>query len=87
MKAKGKGKDNVWSVDNEAAPGRGGRRKGGGKTVRGRRKRMKEDGKVMVSGAMLLEVETILQTQVNMGYSSFLIIVLFIYYLFISHFF
>ncbi|XP_047335186.1 uncharacterized protein LOC124938731 [Impatiens glandulifera] len=59
-----KGKDNVWSVDNDIANSENGnvvqRRRGKrGKKVR---KRSKSD-KVMVSGAMLIEVETVLQTQ------------------------
>ncbi|GKB70241.1 calycin-like protein [Tanacetum coccineum] len=64
-----KGKDNVWSVDNDAANGtRGGgerRRKGRKKVksnVAGRRKKGSDDG-VMVSGPMLIETENVLQTQ------------------------
>ncbi|KAF8009509.1 hypothetical protein BT93_J0495 [Corymbia citriodora subsp. variegata] len=61
-------KDNVWSVDNDVAraaaeKGRArprARRRRGRRVVRGKRGR---DGKVMVSGAMLMEVETVLQTQ------------------------
>lgn len=68
IKAKGK-PDNVWSVDNELAAqekerGRPTRRRGKRRVVR--RKGSKDgDGRaVLVSGAMLMEVETVLQTQV-----------------------
>ncbi|KAL3742697.1 hypothetical protein ACJRO7_018076 [Eucalyptus globulus] len=57
-------KDNVWSVDNDvaraAAEKERARRRKGRRVVRGKRGR---DGKVMASGAMLMEVETVLQTQ------------------------
>ncbi|KAJ8900247.1 hypothetical protein K2173_024887 [Erythroxylum novogranatense] len=71
VKVKGK-KDNVWSVDNDEAKAnaqrererereRGKRRKKGGRrAVRGNRNK---GGRIMVSGAMLMEVETVLQTQ------------------------
>ncbi|XP_042029419.1 uncharacterized protein LOC121776310 [Salvia splendens] len=64
-KVAAKGKDNVWSIDNEMAKidkdkGRTRRRKRGGKRVKNVYK--KGDG-VLVSGSMLMEVETILQTQ------------------------
>ncbi|XP_031397441.1 uncharacterized protein LOC116208237 isoform X2 [Punica granatum] len=60
-------KDNVWSIDNELAEKERereksrhrGRRKGR-RVVRGKRGM---DGRVMVSGAMLMEVESVLQTQ------------------------
>ncbi|XP_057981385.1 uncharacterized protein LOC131166817 [Malania oleifera] len=64
-RVKVKGKDNVWSVDNDLAKAekeREGRRKR-------RRKRVKKVGKrrvggsILVSGPMLMEVETVLQTQ------------------------
>ncbi|XP_071736034.1 uncharacterized protein [Rutidosis leptorrhynchoides] len=72
--AKGKGKDNVWSIDNDAVNGnRGGdRRKKGDKrrtkvpnsTVKQRRRKVSEnDDGVMVSGSMLIETENVLQTQ------------------------
>ncbi|GMP42586.1 hypothetical protein CsSME_00012279 [Camellia sinensis var. sinensis] len=57
-----RGKDNVWSVDNAMAEERTGPSRKRGKKVRSVRKRSKGD-KVMVSGAMLMEVETVLQTQ------------------------
>jgi len=66
---KAKGKDNVWSVDNEMAKAaeekerekrRSRRKKGRGRRV----KKFGEESTVMVSGAMLMEVETVLQTQV-----------------------
>uniref|UniRef100_A0A7N0UPK5 Uncharacterized protein n=1 Tax=Kalanchoe fedtschenkoi TaxID=63787 RepID=A0A7N0UPK5_KALFE len=63
-----KGKENVWSVDNEMAKaekeaGRGKRKgKRGGKRVKTVRKRS-SDGRVVVSGSMLVEIETVLQTQ------------------------
>lgn len=65
-KVAAKGKDNVWSIDNEMAKidkdkGRTRRRKRGGKRVKNVYK--KGDG-VLVSGSMLMEVETVLQTQV-----------------------
>ncbi|XP_030513829.1 uncharacterized protein LOC115727703 isoform X2 [Rhodamnia argentea] len=61
-------KDNVWSIDNDVARAASEKertrprasRKRGRRVVRGKRER---DGKVMVSGAMLMEVETVLQTQ------------------------
>lgn len=65
------GKENVWSVDNEMAKAeeekaRIKRKKG----KRGRRtksdvKRKRIGDGFMVSGAMLVEVETVLQTQVK----------------------
>lgn len=64
-------KDNVWSVDNELSQNerekeRASRRMPRGKRL-ARRKRIKPggaDARVVVSGAMLMEVETVLQTQV-----------------------
>ncbi|XP_059651649.1 uncharacterized protein LOC132299184 [Cornus florida] len=64
-RVKTKGKDNVWSVDNDIAKAekeRGHRRRKRGRRVRTVGKRSKGD-RVMVSGAMLMEVETVLQTQ------------------------
>ncbi|PSS35802.1 Leukocyte receptor cluster member like [Actinidia chinensis var. chinensis] len=60
-----RGKDNVWSVDNEIAKmekdkARGRRKRG--KRVRSVKKKSNDD-KVLVSGAMLTEIETVLQTQ------------------------
>ncbi|KAJ9563339.1 hypothetical protein OSB04_008499 [Centaurea solstitialis] len=72
VKAKAKGKDNVWSIDNDAANGnRGGgeRRKKGDKRrttkVRNSRRRggRRSDEAIMVSGSMLIETEKVLQTQ------------------------
>ncbi|XP_021279549.1 uncharacterized protein LOC110413155 isoform X2 [Herrania umbratica] len=67
---KGK-KENVWSIDNEMAKASSQkekererskqRRRGKGKRVVGGRKN--KIGRVLVSGAMLMEVETVLQTQ------------------------
>lgn len=66
-----KGEDNVWSVDNELAEAAAmveqeranrRRRKKKGTKVKSLGKRSTGD-KVMVSGAMLMEVETVLQTQ------------------------
>ncbi|THG03176.1 hypothetical protein TEA_016083 [Camellia sinensis var. sinensis] len=57
-----RGKDNLWSVDNAMAEERTGPTRKRGKKLRSVRKRSKGD-KVMVSGAMLMEVETVLQTQ------------------------
>lgn len=65
---KGRGKDNVWSVDNEMAEAAEKererderRKKKKGKRVRSVGKRVKGDDKVMVSGSMLMEIETVLQ--------------------------
>lgn len=69
-RVKARGKDNVWSVDNEMAKAaekereRGERRKKKGKRVKSVRKRGKGGDMVMVSGSMLMEIETVLQTQV-----------------------
>ncbi|XP_058221735.1 uncharacterized protein LOC131331820 [Rhododendron vialii] len=68
-RVKARGKDNVWSVDNEMAKAaekereRGERRKKKGKRVKSVRKRGKGGDMVMVSGSMLMEIETVLQTQ------------------------
>uniref|UniRef100_A0A2N9GIU0 DUF3598 domain-containing protein n=1 Tax=Fagus sylvatica TaxID=28930 RepID=A0A2N9GIU0_FAGSY len=61
---KGK-KDNVWSVDNELAQKdkTSKRRPKGRRMVRRKRTKAGGDGRVLVSGAMLVEVETVLQTQ------------------------
>ncbi|XP_015055682.1 uncharacterized protein LOC107002252 [Solanum pennellii] len=68
-KVHGKGKENVWSIDNEMAKTdkerdkpRRGRRKRGGKRMRNVTRKNKGD-RVMISSAMLMEVETVLQTQ------------------------
>ena len=70
IKTKAKGKDNVWSVDNEVAKeveekkrGKQRRRRRSGKSVKNLKK-IGKDSNLMVSGAMLMEVETVLQTQV-----------------------
>ncbi|KAL8227952.1 hypothetical protein R6Q57_015536 [Mikania cordata] len=70
--AKGKGKDNVWSIDNDAVNGKrnGDRCKNGDRrrakvrnsTVKRRRGSESDEG-IMVSGSMLIETETVLQTQ------------------------
>ena len=63
---KGK-KENVWSVDNELASKtkeRTSRKRQRGRRAVGRR-RSKNGRGVIVSGAMLMEVETVLQTQVT----------------------
>ena len=62
---KGK-KDNVWSVDNELAQKdkTSKRRPKGRRMVRRKRTKAGGDGRVLVSSAMLVEVETVLQTQV-----------------------
>lgn len=64
-------KDNVWSVDNELSENEREKEKASRRMARGkrlvRRKRIKPGGAdagVVVSGAMLMEVETVLQTQV-----------------------
>ncbi|XWS77334.1 hypothetical protein CRYUN_Cryun01aG0252100 [Craigia yunnanensis] len=66
---KGK-KENVWSIDNEVAKASSEkgkererttqRRRKGKRVVRGKKNKI---GRVLVSGAMLMEVETVLQTQ------------------------
>ncbi|XP_022770156.1 uncharacterized protein LOC111313727 isoform X2 [Durio zibethinus] len=59
---KGK-KENVWSIDNELAKAekeRKKQRRKGKKVVRGRKNKT---GRVLVSGAMLMETETVLQAQ------------------------
>ncbi|CAL1388861.1 unnamed protein product [Linum trigynum] len=67
-KPKGK-KENIWSLDNDMAKStagrenersKHGRKKKGGRAVQGERSR---GGSIMVSGALLMEVETVLQTQ------------------------
>uniref|UniRef100_A0ACD5V4B3 Uncharacterized protein n=1 Tax=Avena sativa TaxID=4498 RepID=A0ACD5V4B3_AVESA len=82
-RASSRGKENVWSVDNEQAAeqkarsqknnrgrgrgrGRGGRRTDGRSRPPpppGRRNENEAGSRVLVSGAMLVEVETVLQTQ------------------------
>nr|XP_043624088.1 uncharacterized protein LOC122595724 [Erigeron canadensis] len=73
--AKAKGKDNVWSIDNDAVNGN----RGGDRVKKGDRRRTKvrnstakrrrgkvsgsDDGVVLVSGPMLIETENVLQTQ------------------------
>ncbi|VVB03382.1 unnamed protein product [Arabis nemorensis] len=59
-------KENVWSVDNEMAEKekRKGKPKGrGGRGKRLGRRRKGKFGRVLVSGTMLMETETVLQTQ------------------------
>lgn len=80
-KASSRGKENVWSVDNERAAEQNtarsqknhrGRRRPGGRSRSppppGRRKENDAGSRVLVSGAMLVEVETVLQTQVHRCY-------------------
>lgn len=77
MTVKGK-KENVWSIDNELASKSKNRSTTRGRQ-RGRRvlkKKQKNENTsnhgrdvVMVSGAMLMEVENVLQTQVNLVFS------------------
>lgn len=80
--AKGKGKDNVWSIDNDAAnESRGGdkRKKGDRRRTKvrnsttKRRRASESDEGIMVSGSMLIETEKVLQTQVWLSrFRSFL---------------
>lgn len=63
--------DNVWSAENAMADarereekGRWARRRRRGRRVRSGGGRKDKDARVLVSGAMLVEVETVLQTQV-----------------------
>lgn len=67
MEARAKGKENVWSVDNEMAEMEKKREKQKRRSrgrVRGRGKSSRGDSdRVMVSGSMLMEIETILQIQ------------------------
>ncbi|CAA0820348.1 Domain of unknown function (DUF3598 [Striga hermonthica] len=63
-----KGKENVWSIDNEIARAEKEKeRMARRRRMRKGRKRVRhvnrKGGKVMVSGSMLMEVETVLQTQ------------------------
>lgn len=66
----GRKKENVWSIDNDLASARASEektrkyRKRRGRKVRSSGRRRSSD-KVMVSGSMLMEVETVLQTQVR----------------------
>lgn len=63
VKVKMKGKENVWSVDNEVA--NSDRERVGKKRGKKRVKKKRSQGdRVLVSGPMLMEVETVLQTQV-----------------------
>ncbi|PRQ57414.1 putative calycin [Rosa chinensis] len=65
IKVKGK-PGNVWSVDNELAAqekGKPTKRRGRRRVVKGKRSRGGGGRAVLVSGAMLMEVETVLQTQ------------------------
>lgn len=75
---KAKKKENVWSVDNELAAREGAAKQasssgGDGRQRRRRRRRQGRSvratglgtGRVLVSGAMLMEIETVLQTQVG----------------------
>lgn len=65
MELRGKGRENVWSVDNDVAveeKERESRRRR--KRGRGRGKRARREGdRVMVSGSMLMEIDTVLQIQ------------------------
>jgi hypothetical protein len=66
IRVKGK-KENVWSVDNDLAKASSSQKD---KKERGRKKMVKRNkgkkgGRVIVTGAMLMEVETVLQTQVT----------------------
>lgn len=65
-KVKGK-KENVWSADNEMAKTSSKEKKETKRRTRQRRRRGKvnESDQVFVSGAMLVETETVLQTQVS----------------------
>lgn len=57
----------MWSVDNELAAqekAKPTRRRGKRRVVKGKRSRDGGGRGVLVSGAMLMEVETVLQTQV-----------------------
>ncbi|KAJ4847619.1 hypothetical protein Tsubulata_002722 [Turnera subulata] len=71
QKARAKGdKDNPWSIDNEMAKAAAARERERAKQKRRRAKRMlrakrgrNDGGTILVTGGMLMEVETILQTQ------------------------
>lgn len=60
---KAKKKENVWSVDNELAARAAAEKKAAALKRRRRKGRRGRDSRVMVSGAMLVEIETVLQTQ------------------------
>ncbi|CAL5015629.1 unnamed protein product [Urochloa decumbens] len=70
-KASPRGKENVWSVDNDRTAKESGRvpkhrrrRRPGGRRMPPPRGKGKDAGsRVLVSGAMLMEIETVLQTQ------------------------
>jgi hypothetical protein len=71
IRVKGK-KENVWSVDNDLAKASSSQKE---KKERGRKKMVKRNkgkkgGRVIVTGAMLMEVETVLQTQVTFFFPS-----------------
>lgn len=62
---RGNNKENVWSVDNDLAKVSSQKEKGRGRrSMKKRKKGSKGGGRVIVTGAMLMEVETVLQTQV-----------------------
>ncbi|CAH9096401.1 unnamed protein product [Cuscuta europaea] len=68
LKEKGKGKDNVWSIDNKVANAEN--EKLARKKKRGKDRRMMRNvseksgyGRITISSAMLIEIETVLQTQ------------------------
>lgn len=65
-------KENVWSIDNDMAKsvsdtGKEKKKLGRRQGRRVVREKRNKGGKVMVSGAMLMEVETVLQTQVRVS--------------------
>lgn len=79
---KAKRKENIWSVDNdlaEKAALREKKRRDGGKR-RGKRnlsgRKEKMDSRILVSGPLLVELETVLQTQVLQFFLSILVSVL-----------
>lgn len=75
---KGK-KENVWSIDNDKAKAAAEKEKGRAKQRRRGRRVVREkqnrNGKIMVSGAMLMEIDTVLQTQVCVNLFIFILYV------------
>lgn len=78
VEVKGK-KENVWSIDNDKAKAAAEKEKGRAKQRRRGRRVVREkqnrNGKIMVSGAMLMEIETVLQSQVCVNLFIFILYV------------
>lgn len=74
----------MWSIDNETEKAKDGRsrKKKRERRVRKVGKRSEKSGRVMVSGSVLMEVETVLQTQVafRVSFRCFYLFVIVHYY-------